>query len=273
MCHYCYATSYIGRRPSSPKIDLIYKLKRDAGKADKSLPVDISLSSDPYPWIETKLNLTRKVLEVLIRRGFRVQITTKSDLVIKDIDLIKIGGVAVSLTITTLDDNLAKKIEPGAPSIKRRIRAAEKIVNEGIPLSVRVDPVIPYLNDDEVQVRELIDTLASIGVKHIVTSTYKARPDNFKRMIDTFPELEMKWKKMYYPQGKIKLSYAYLPLDLRKKLLFPVVDEAKKKRLTYATCREDLLSEKYFKAPTCDGTHLIKGPLESRGNKELSDFL
>ena len=233
-------------------------MKKDIEKADNKLPVDMSLSSDPYPPIEKKLRLTRRVLELLVKKGFKVQITTKSDLFLNDMDIIERFPVVVSVTITTLDNSLASKIEPFAPTPKNRIIALEKLGELEIPFSVRIDPVIPYLNDDEKSLREIVKTVASIGAKHIVTSTYKAKPDNFKRMIKAFPELEKKWMKLYYPRGKLKLNYAYAPIEFRKKALFPVVDEAKKEGLTYATCRENLLDKTFFNAPSCDGTHLLK---------------
>ncbi len=257
-CLYCYTTSYIGLKESTPKIKLLTRLKKDIEKADKRLPVDMSLSSDPYPPIEKKLGLTRKVLELLVKNGFRVQITTKSDIFIRDIDIIKNYPIVVSVTITTLNDSLARKIEPFAPRPKDRVKALERLGELEIPFSVRVDPVIPYLNDDEESLREIVDAVASIGAKHVVTSTYKAKPDNFKRMVNAFPELEKKWMKLYYPNGKLRLSYAYAPLEFRKKILFPVVDEARKRGLSYATCRENLLDRAYFNAPSCDGTHLLK---------------
>ncbi len=225
----------------------------------------MSLSSDPYPPCEKTLRLTRRVLKVLLPLGLRIQITTKSDLFLLDIDLLEKYNAAVSVTITTLDDSLARRIEPYAPLPSARIRALEKLAGHEVPFSVRIDPIIPFLNDDEHSLRELVRVVASIGAKHVVTSTYKARPDNFARMINEFPELEKKWKKLYYPTGKITRSYAFLPIELRKKLLFPVVDEARKQGLSYATCRENIIDKTYFNAPSCDGTHLIPKRIPYRG--------
>ena len=242
-CKYCYITSYIRSSSSKPKRNLISSLDNELRKLDKRFPIDMSLSSDPYPPEEKKLMLTRKVLKKILPRGFKVQITTKSNLFVRDLDLLSKYNVAVSVTITTLDESLARRIEPNAPSPHDRLKGLEKLVEFGIPFSVRVDPIIPFLNNDVDEIRELIQIIASIGAKHVVTSTYKVKPDNFSRMIKEFPELEQKWRKLYYPKGKIKVSYALLPIELRKKLLKPVVSEAKKQGLTYATCREDLTTK------------------------------
>lgn len=276
-CLYCYATAYIRSDRSKPKQDLISRLRSDLKRIDPRYPIDMSLSSDPYPPEERVLGLTRRVLEILLPLGLRVQITTKSDIYLRDIDLISKHNVAVSATITTLDSSLARKLEPHAPSPQSRLKTLEKLSEYNVPFSVRIDPIIPFLNDDANELRELVRTVASIGAKHIVTSTYKAKPDNFKRMIGAFPELEERWMKLYFPKGKIKRSYAYLPTEIRKKILWPVVDEARKLGLTYATCRENLVTPEYFYAPSCDGTHLIPIRLKpkriSSQIKSLTEFL
>ncbi|MCR8455853.1 MAG: radical SAM protein [Candidatus Korarchaeota archaeon] len=263
-CLYCYTTAYIRSRESKPKQYLNHRLRRDLKYIDPRFPVDMSLSSDPYPPEERILGITRAVLELLLPAGLRVQITTKSDALLRDIDLLSRYNVAVSVTITTLDDSLARRLEPNAPPPSNRLKALEILKDHDVPFSVRVDPVIPYLNDDENSLRELVREVASIGAEHVVTSTYKARPDNFARMVNAFPELKAKWMKLYYPGGKIKLGYAYAPIQLRRRILWPVVDEANKLKLTYATCRENLTTPKYFRAPSCDGTHLIPSRIELR---------
>ncbi len=236
---------------------MLSRLIRDINKIKPNLPIDMSLSSDPYPPEEREIRLTRKVLEIILPLGFKVQITTKSDLYVLDIDLISSYNVAVSETITTLDNSLARKLEINAPSPINRLRALETLKANNVPFSVRIDPIIPFLNDEEEELRELVRTVARIGARHIVTSTYKARPNNFRRLINAFPELEKKLHKLYYPKGKMKFGYAYLPISLRKKLLFPIIDEAKKLNITYATCREGLVEKDFFRTPSCDSTHLI----------------
>jgi len=263
-CLYCYATAYIKSKKSSPKDAIIDKLLSDLKEIDPKFPIDMSLSSDPYPPEEEKLRVTRKVLKVLLPLGLKVQITTKSDLFLLDLDLISKYNVAISVTITTLDASLAKRIEPQAPLPIRRIKALEKLSELGVPFSVRIDPIIPFLNDDADELRELVREVVEIGAQHIVTSTYKARPDNFVRMVNEFPELELRWRHLYYPSGRLKFGYAYLPIEMRKKLLLPVVNEAKKLGITYATCREGLVSKNFFSAPSCDGTHLIPVRIRSK---------
>ncbi len=256
-CLYCYATSYIGRKKSRPKDGLVINVLHDLNYINKNLYVELSTSSDPYPPEEEYYLITRKVLEILASHGIRVLITTKSDLVVRDIDLLKKMNVAVMITITTIDDELSKKIEPLAPPSSRRIEAIKKLTQAGIPVGVRIDPIIPGLNDDPYDIEELIARIAEYGGKHIVTSTYKLRRDNFKRMIDAFPDMKDKWFKLYRVEKEKFLGYVYLPKHVRIKLLNPVVKNARKYGLTYATCREGLVSREFFNAPSCDGSHLI----------------
>lgn len=247
-CLYCYATSYIGRKPSIPKKNFVQRLERDLRKADKGKVVNLSTSSDPYPWIESRLRLTRKALELLLSRGFKVLITTKSHLVTNDIDLLKGKKAAVMITVTTLREDVARKLEPGAPAPSLRLRAIRELSEEGIPVGVRIDPIIPSVNDDEDEIKELVEAVASMGARHVTTSTYKARPDNLKRMVSAFPTI-----KEFYSSGERVGGYIYLKREMREKLLRPVSEEAKRLGLTVAYCREGFP----FEAPSCDGSHLI----------------
>ena len=256
MCIYCYATSYIGRRRSTPKKDVVDRVMKDLKKIDKNLIINMSTSSDPYPPEENDLKITREILKILIGSGCKILITTKSSIVVRDIDILKSGRCAVMITITTLDKNLSKKLEPNAPPPEERLEALEKLSNENIPVGVRIDPIIPYVNNDEKILKELVKTVVDLGARHITTSTYKAKPDNFKRVIQTFPELEGKLRKLYYENSEVINGYRYLNIKIRKEILKPIIEEASKLGITYATCREGILE--YRNSKSCDGSHLIE---------------
>lgn len=257
-CLYCYATAYIGRKSSMPKKDLWKRLKHDLRFINRELVVELSTSSDPYPPLESWTFITRKTLEILASSNVKVLITTKSDLVIRDIDVLLNTPSAVMITITSLDRGLVEKLEPGAPSPKRRIHAIKILSEKGIPVGVRIDPIIPGLNDDQYMLKELVRAVVNAGALHIVTSTYKARPDNFKRMVQAFPDLGGYWRRLYYVEGSLLHGYRYLSQTIRKNLLKPVVMEAMKHGVTYATCREGFLGREYFNSSSCDGSHLIR---------------
>jgi len=257
-CLYCYATAYLGRKPSIPKKDFWRRLRHDLEFINHDLVIELSTSSDPYPPLESWTLLTRGALEILVSRRARILITTKSDLVVRDKDLLLETPSAVMITITTLDDSLARKLEPGAPPPSQRIRALEILSSYGVPVGARIDPIIPGLNDDPDMLMELVDRVVEAGAKHIVSSTYKARPDNLKRMTEAFPELESLWRKLYLENSVPIHGYRYLRDSLRRKLLEPVVSRAREHGVTYAVCREGFRDRLFFNSPSCDGSHLIR---------------
>lgn len=256
FCLYCYATSYIGRKPSMPKKHFLRRLKHDLSRINKSLVIEMSTSSDPYPPIESWMMLTRKTLELLVKHRVKILITTKSNIVARDADLLLKTPSAIMLTITTINDEIARKLEPGAPPPSKRIATIKELAAKKLPVGVRIDPIIPGLNDDPQEIKELIEEIADAGAKHIVTSTYKLRWDSFRRMTAEFPELEKYLRKLYIEQGERIHGYIYLPKNIRAKLLRPAIDYGLRKGLTVATCREGL-GQDYFRALSCDGTHLI----------------
>ncbi|MGQ9507041.1 MAG: radical SAM protein [Candidatus Bathycorpusculaceae bacterium] len=250
-CVYCYASSYIPKFFfCRPKKDLFPKLEREVIKLKGEL-ISIANSSDPYPNLEAKMGLTRKCLEILIRHDCKLQIITKSNIVIRDVDLLKKKTSMVSLTITTIDDELAKIIEPHAPLPSERLKAAESLVSKGIPTSVRIDPIVPFVNDNQ---ENLIKTLASIGIRHVTVSTYKVKPDNWQRISMALPEAAKKLKPLYFEKGERINRYAYLPKSLRLEILKKMRLMAQRDGIRFGTCREGL---SYLNTASCDGSWLL----------------
>jgi len=251
-CVYCYASSYIPKFfKCRPKKDPIPRLKREAAKLKGEL-ISISNSSNPYPNLEAETGLMRKCLEILSRCDCKIQVVTKSNIVVRDVDLLEKMRSMVTLTITTDDDNISKVIEPKATSSSERLKAAETLIRKGIPTSVRIDPIIPFVNDNP---ENLVETLASIGVKHITSSTYKVKPDNWKRFSTALPKTAEKLKPFYSGKGEKIGRYTYLPKELRLKLMKKVGVLAKNYGIQFGTCREGL---SYLNTTTCDGSWLIK---------------
>jgi len=251
-CIYCYASSYIPKFfICRPKKDLIAKLKREAMKLEGQI-VSIANSSDPYPCLEAKLGLTRKCLEILSANNCKIQIITKSNLVTRDVDLLSKVSSMVSLTITTEDDKTAKLIEPNAPSSTERLKTAKVLIEKGIPTSVRIDPIIPTINDDQ---ENLMKTLASIGVKHVTTSTYKVEPDSWQRLSAALPRSAEKLKPLYFEKGEKIGRYVHLNEVLRLKLMESMAALAKSHNMKFGTCRENL---SHLNTATCDGSWLLR---------------
>jgi DNA repair photolyase len=233
---------------------LIPRLRREVLKL-KGETVSIANSSDPYPNLEAKTGLMRKCLEILSQQDCKIQIITKSSLVTRDIDLLRNVPSMVSLTITTDKDNIAKLIEPCAPPPSERLKAVKILIQKEIPTSVRVDPIIPFVNDNS---ESLIKTLASIGVKHVTGSTYKVKLDNWQRLSKAMPKTAEKLKSLYFEKGEKTGRYIYLPKDLRLKLMKTIGAMAEKYDMKFGTCREDL---NHLNTAVCDGAWLLKNAL------------
>jgi DNA repair photolyase len=213
--------------------------------------LSMSNSSDPYPNLEGKTGLTRDCLEILSGHSCKVHIITKSPLVTRDVDLLRQVRSMVSLTVTTDDDDTAGLVEPHAPPPSARLKAIETLVDKGVPVSVRIDPVIPFVNDNP---ESLVRTLASVGVRHVTSSTFKVRPDGWRRFSAVLPEVAAKLKPLYFEEGVRKAGYYYLPEDLRLRLMERVGDLAAKYGMRFGTCREGL---SHLNTAVCDGSWLL----------------
>jgi len=253
-CIYCYATSYIKNFyfPRRKK-NLLKKFKKDLEKLPENSLISISNSSDPYQPLEKKYKEFRECLKILQNFNFKILIVTKSDLILRDIDLLKNLRCAVTITITTLKRKIAKKLEPKAPLPKKRLEALKILAKNKIPVGLRLDPIFPFLTENEVE--EIVKEAKKAGVKHIVASTFKARADSWKRFERAFPKISKKLKPLYFEKGqKIKNAF-YLPQKLRRNLMEKVFKICQKYKIGFATCREGFSNLKT--SLSCDGSHLI----------------
>jgi len=253
-CTYCYITAYVPRAfQPRPKKDIVGRLLRDLRRTDPGLHISVANSSDPYTPPEDRLRLTRGALRALLGAGFRVQLVTKSDLVLRDLDLIRRGNCSVSVSVTMLDDALAGRLEPNAPPPSRRLEAVGRLVRGGVPCSVRVDPVIPGISDAGLE--GLVEAVARTGAGHVVASTYKAKPDSFRRVTAAFPALREKLSELYWGEGKRVQRAQYAPEETRREILLQLKGMVEERGMTYAVCREGLPGLR--SGETCDGSHLI----------------
>ena len=128
--------------------------------------------SDPYMHCEERLQLTRKCLEVILRNGFGAAVQTKSDLILRDIDLLeeinKTAKCVVQITLTTYDDALCKILEPNVCNTKRRIEVLKTIQERGIPTIVWLTPILPFINDTKENITAILNECVGAGVKGII---------------------------------------------------------------------------------------------------------
>ncbi|NJE07877.1 radical SAM protein [Thermococcus sp. M39] len=247
-CVYCYITAYI---PKAFKVrikeNLLPTLERELRKFDKRFIISLSYSSDPYPTIERQFGITRKVLQLFKRYNMRCMILTKSDIFERDLDILRELKCAVGITVTTIDEEKAKALEPNAPSPKDRIRALKRAKDSGIPVYARIDPIIPFYTWEDFE--ETVNALSFVS--HITVSTLKLRADSWKRMKAKFPALMKKLEPLYRKGEKIG-GYSYLPKDFRMKILEEARRIIEEKGISFGSCREG-----YYSYPTCDGSHLV----------------
>jgi DNA repair photolyase len=164
--------------------------------------------NDPYMPVEREYQLTGKALEIISSNNFPVHILTKSDLVLRDIDLlINISRVyaAVSFTITTADDELARKLEPGAPLPSDRFRAMLKLAEAGILTGVTMMPMLPFLEDNEQNVLQIVSQAHDSGAAYIIPSFgVSLRPGSreyyYHKLDQLFPGLKEKYINRYSDQ-------------------------------------------------------------------------
>ena len=128
--------------------------------------------SDPYMHCEEALGLTRRCLEIILRYGFGAAIQTKSDLILRDIDLLeeinRNARCVVQITLTTWDDELCRIVEPNVCNTKRRVEVLRELQKRGIPTVVWLSPVLPFLNDTEENVRAILEACRDADVKGVV---------------------------------------------------------------------------------------------------------
>ncbi|MEM1053163.1 MAG: PA0069 family radical SAM protein [Pseudomonadota bacterium] len=177
-CVYCFARPTHAYHDLSPGLDFETQLfaKPDAAvllrktfnkRGYKPAPIALGTNTDPYQPIEKRYEITRQVLEACLEARHPVTITTKSDRVLRDCDLLQEMAVrnlvAVAISVTSLDPALSSKLEPRCASPDKRIAALGKLVGLGVPVHCSVSPIIPAITDQFME--EIIEAIASFGVK------------------------------------------------------------------------------------------------------------
>lgn len=162
--------------------------------------------SDPYNSFEKEHSLTRGALELINTYGFGVSIATKSNLITRDLDLLqkikKHSPVLVKMTITSCDDGLSKKIEPNVAMSSKRFAAVKELSNAGLFAGILLMPVLPFLEDNEENIRGLINLAYESGAKFIypafgVTLRQNQRLWYYEKLEKQFPGLKQKYIQQY----------------------------------------------------------------------------
>ncbi|MCL2142986.1 MAG: radical SAM protein [Methanomassiliicoccaceae archaeon] len=158
---------------------------------------------DPYMHIEDDLQVTRKCLSLVERYGFGISILTKSDRILRDIDILKAinarSRCIVQVTMTTYDDELCRKIEPNVSSTSERFRILEEMRDAGIPTVVWLCPILPFINDTKENLRGLLDYCVKAKVRGIlcfgfgVTMREGNREYFYRKLDEHFPGMKERY--------------------------------------------------------------------------------
>lgn len=172
-------------------------------KKRKKCMIGTGAMSDPYMHCEEKLQLTRKCAQIIDELGFGLAIQTKSDRILRDMDILQsINNKAkcvVQTTLTTFDDSLTKIIEPNVCSTESRYLMLKQMQARGIPTVVWISPILPFINDTEENLRGLLHYCFDAGVKGIicfgfVTTMRKGSREPFYSALDKhFPQLKQRY--------------------------------------------------------------------------------
>ena len=214
------------------KEDALRIVRNDLARRVKTGMVATGAMSDPYNPFEKEQKLTRHAMELLEAYGFGAAIATKSDMIVRDIDILqgiqKTSPVLCKFTITAADDAMAAKIEPHAPSSSRRFEAIKALAKAGLFCGVLMMPILPYITDTEKNITEIIKQTAECGAKFVYPSfgvTMRAgQREYFLQGLDkAFPGAE------YAKQYRSRFGGQYHCASPQAKRLWQIFVEACKK--------------------------------------------
>lgn len=199
---------------------LAKQLKNRAAKKQYGIIV-LSSATDPYLQVEKDVGLTRKILEVILSYRFPVHVITRSDLIVRDFDLLKeikdkailppdlsatlVPGAIVTFSFSTIDDSIQKIFEPGATPAVRRLEVVRQSKSHGFQTGISLMPLLPYLTDTPEHLDKMFTAFKELGVDHIFPASLTllgANPADSKPLIFAairkyFPELEDKYTKLF----------------------------------------------------------------------------
>lgn len=187
------------------KDQALYILEKELAKKVHGV-VGIGAMSDTYNPFETKYEQTRGALKLIAKYNFGVSIDTKSDLILRDLDLLKEinshNNVIIKFTITTPHDDLASLIEPNVCVSSKRFQAIKKLSDNGIFVGVMLNPVLPFITDSEEDIKKLVKLAAMNGAKFIHTYMGMTLRENqrdyyFQKLDQYFPGLKKKYLAYY----------------------------------------------------------------------------
>jgi DNA repair photolyase len=240
-CQYCYARythefmelrdTFDFERKIYAKVNGPDLLRGELARArDRGQSIALGTATDPYQPAERQFEITRRILEVFAGfEGLDFSITTKSILILRDIDLLrriaKRHRFSVHLTVTTTDERLARLLEPKAPPPAKRLEAVKTLAEAGIDVCVNAMPILPGINDDPAALDELARWASEAGARAVYGNVLFLMPtamSHFMPFLEAeFPHLLNRYRRLYahsaYISGEYKERIGRLMAELRAK--------------------------------------------------------
>lgn len=202
-------------------------LERILRSSRKKFMISTGSMCDPYQPCEKELKLTRRCLELILQYGFGASVITKSDLILRDLDLFEEislkSKAVVQMTITVADEELSRKIEPYVCTSRRRYEVLKEFQKYGVPAVVWLSPVLPMITDTEENIRQILEWCFDAGVKGIImygaamTLRSGCREYYYNELDRMFPGLSRKYERMY--------GDSYLVVSTRHEKLMKIFHE------------------------------------------------
>jgi DNA repair photolyase len=226
-CKYCYARythefmemwdSRDFERKIYAKAEAPELLRKELREArDKGLPIALGTATDPYQPAEKQFEITRHMLDIFAEfRGLDLSITTKSVLILRDLDLLQAVAArhrfSVHMTVTTCDERLARLLEPKAPSPARRLEAVHMLAQAGIRVGVNAMPILPGLNDAPRLLEALAAQAAEAGARFLYGNILFLMPSAMKHFMPflerEFSHLVNRYRKLYGCSAYLRGEY------------------------------------------------------------------
>ncbi|MCW3134112.1 MAG: radical SAM protein [Methanophagales archaeon] len=238
-CPYCFARythEYLGYNSDTEFDNKILVKVNAADVLEKELSrpgwrreaVNLGSVCDPYQQAEKKFKITRQVLEVFAKHKNPLFVGTKSNLILRDIDLLSVMAKRTTLivyfTITTLDENIRRKIEPRAAKTEERLDAVKQLSDAGVTVGILFMPIFPYLTDDSDNINGVVKAVSDAGAKDLIPGVLDLRASCRSRVLslvkEEFSDLLPKYLALY--------KTAYAPKDYVWKI-YRAVETARRK--------------------------------------------
>ena len=248
-CIYCFARGQHYNSSDFTEIhiekDGLSVIRDEFERIAKPIVVATGGLSDPYNPVEQDSQLTRSVLELVNEFSFGICILTKSDMVVRDIDILqKIkthSPVNVCLTITCAEDELCRIVEPYAPTSSQRFAAIREIARQGIPTGVLIDPMLPYITDTESNIRTIVKKAKDAGAGYVYTSMGaiiegEGREYFFKKTEQHFPGITDRYDRQFG-------SSNYCQSPNKEELCAAFAEECERHELVYGIHTTDMITK------------------------------